>query len=78
MENERADLRVLAIKRRAAARFALPVEQVRFYDELTPAQVAEVGGSWGIKPKRSDYFYAVKRDGGLVWDRVRIAELSRE
>ena len=64
------------LRRTAAARFALPSVRVKRYHELTEQQVAEADRYWGIKPQRNLYLYAVKADGGLVWDRLRIAELQ--
>lgn len=55
-----------------AREFGLPAEQVRYFEELTPAQVEKVrqyfsAGLVGVK----DWMYAVKRDEDLVWHRVK-------
>ena len=52
--------------------FGLPEEQIKFFDELTPDQVSEVRQhfSAGLVDVEK-YVYAVKRDGHLVWRRVR-------
>ena len=65
------------IKKRASKRFALPEEQIRYYSELTEHQIDLCDRWFGILPPRDNYMYAAKRDGGLVWDRVRIVELER-
>ena len=51
--------------------FALPVEQVRWFDELTPAQVGQVAYHFGL-PYADKFAYAVKRDGDLVSSRERL------
>jgi len=61
----------------AARSFVLPVEQIRYYTELTGFQKIEAGRYWGTLPAYTNYIYAVKRDGSLVWDRKRIEELYR-
>lgn len=56
--------------------FGLSVDQLRFFGELTEAQQAEVERLFNlINP--GDYIYAVKRDGGLVWERKK-RDLVRE
>ncbi len=50
--------------------FGLPVEQVRFFDELTEVQQDEVYWHFG-RQNPGNYIYAVKRDGGLVEQRER-------
>ena len=60
------------VKERYARKFGLPADQIRFFDELTPAQAEDVrrqfsAGLAGVH----DYVYAVKRDGSLVWHRER-------
>jgi len=64
------------LKGEAARRFGLPVDQVRYYDELSKVQREEAARQWGKIPPYSDYVYAAKRDGGLVWRRFRIARLK--
>jgi hypothetical protein len=59
-------------KQHYAHEFGLPEEQVRFFDELTPAQVEDVqryfsAGLVGV----DNYVYAVKRNGRLVWNRLK-------
>ena len=51
--------------------FALPVEQVKWFDELTPAQVGQVAYHFGL-PYADKFAYAVKRDGALVSSRARL------
>ena len=47
--------------------FGLPAEQIRFFDELTPAQVQEVRNQFTAGLVNvSNYVYAAKRDGRLV------------
>ena len=60
------------IKARYAEKFGLPAGQIRFFDELTPAQVEEVRHYFTaglVSVER--YVYAAKRDGGLVHRRER-------
>ena len=45
--------------------FGLPVEQVKFYDELTADQTAQVVYHFG-RLYADSFVYAVKRDGNLV------------
>lgn len=61
----------------AARRFVLPVGQTRYFTELTGQQKIDAGRYWGTDPDYTDYIYAVKRDGGLVWDRERLSKLYR-
>lgn len=50
--------------------FALPVEQIRYYDELTPEQLEQCHHYFGISQENNrKYVYAVKKNGGLVWNR---------
>ena len=65
------------LKAHAARRFALPVDQVRYYGELTDEQRDIAARHWGKIPPYGDYVYAAKRDGGLVWDRYRVARLRQ-
>lgn len=59
-------------KRRYAGMFGLPVEQIRFFDELTPAQVEEVREHFSARLVQvAGYVYAVRRDGHLVVRRER-------
>ena len=47
--------------------FGLPAEQIRFFDELTEAQVEEVRQKFTAGLVNvANYVYAAKRDGGLV------------
>jgi hypothetical protein len=56
--------------RYAAKFFGLPVEQVKFYSELTPEQKIKVAWIFNaLKP--DDYIYAIKRDGTLVSKREK-------
>lgn len=48
--------------------FALPPEQIRYYDELTTAQKGRCHYLFG-KYNAENYVYAVKKDGGLVSNR---------
>lgn len=48
--------------------FALPEEQIRYYDELTPEQKERCHHFFG-KSNCQLYVYAVKQDGELVWNR---------
>ena len=57
------------IKKAAARRFVLPVEQIRYYSELNQAQRETAARHWGKIPPYSNYIYAIKTSGGLVWDR---------
>jgi hypothetical protein len=51
-----------------AGKFGLPVEQVKFYNELTTEQRERVAYRFGgYRP--DNHVYAVKRDGGLVSQR---------
>ena len=57
-------------KQTAARRFNLPVEQIKTYDELTPAQKEQAAHYFGEGARGySAYLYAVKKDGNLVWNR---------
>lgn len=59
-------------KRHYAYEFGLPEAQIRFFDELTPAQVDEVRQQFSAGLVNVDrYVYAVKRDGTLVLRRER-------
>ena len=64
-------------KEKAARAFVLPVEQIRYYDELNNDQRGSAAAKWGSVPSRSNYVYAVKRDGELVSDRKAIADVIR-
>lgn len=58
-------------RERFARQFGLPVEQVKLFEELTQEQVDEVQRVYGTY--HADlYVFAVKRDGGLVWNRYKI------
>ena len=60
------------IKRQYARLAGLPASQMRFSGELTPAQIEEV--RWHFTANLAgfhNYVYAVKQDGGLVWNRWR-------
>lgn len=51
-----------------ARQFGLPVDQVRFFDELTDDQVSEV--FWNFSPVDPEkYVYALKSTGKLVSSR---------
>lgn len=59
-------------KQHYARKFGLHPEQVRYFDELTADQVEEVRRQFDARLIGvEDYVYAVKRDGGLVWRRIR-------
>ena len=50
-----------------AREFGLPVEQIRFSDELTPERLSEVRQVFGIGLcSARNWVYAVRDDGGLV------------
>ena len=54
--------------------FGLPVEQVKFFDELTPEQKKLVIWHFNFSrndPDNANYVYAIKRDGNLVSKRYR-------
>jgi len=60
------------VKERYARLFGLPAEQIRFFGELTPAQVEEVRRHFTAGLVEVDrWVYAVKRDGHLVTNRER-------
>ncbi|MCG3207229.1 MAG: hypothetical protein FOGNACKC_00829 [Anaerolineae bacterium] len=60
-----------SVRRMYASRFfGLPVEQVRYFDELAPAQ-KEQAYWWYGKTNVEPYVYAVKRNGDLVAKRER-------
>ena len=52
--------------------FALPVEQVKWFDELTEEQKAQVRYHFGDGGVLEKFVYAVKRDGNLVSSRERM------
>lgn len=59
-----------------AHRFGLPEDQIRFFNELTPAQIKEVQYYFTAGLMRVNmYVYAVKRDGHLVLRRELRNEL---
>jgi hypothetical protein len=61
-----------AIKAFYARKLGLPEGQIRFFDELDEAQVAEVRQEFSAGLVSVDrYVYAVKRDGHLVSRRER-------
>lgn len=51
--------------------FGLPVEQVKFFDELTADQKGQVAYHFGL-PGADHFVYAIKRDGDLVSSRERL------
>jgi hypothetical protein len=51
--------------------FALPAEQIRYYDELTTDQKGRCHYLFG-KYNADSYVYAVRKDGGLVSNRERL------
>lgn len=53
------------VRRKAAAVMTLPVEQIRFYDELTAEQVAQVEYLFSHRGNER-YIYGVKRSGDVV------------
>ena len=62
----------MSAKYHYAREFGLPEEQIRFFDELTPAQVEEVRRYFSAGLVNVEkYVYAVRRDGHLVWGRRR-------
>ena len=50
--------------------FALPVDQIRYYSELTAKQKKRCHWLFG-KTDADKFVYAVKQDGDLVWNRER-------
>jgi hypothetical protein len=64
------------VKERFAREFGLPVEQMRFFAELTEAQQARVNDHFSLY-RADEYIYAVKRDGGLVWRREALSNVWR-
>jgi len=65
------------VKKEAAKQFGLPVAQMRYYSELSKEQCEKVARHWGKVPPYGNYVYAAKRDGGLVWSRLRIVRLEQ-
>lgn len=59
-----------------ARAFGLPVGQMRYFGELTAAQQSRVNDLFSLY-RASEYIYAIKRDGGLVWRREKLAEAWR-
>lgn len=60
------------VKERYARQFGLPVEQIKFFGELTLDQVEEVRYYFTAGLIDVDkWIYAVKRDGHLVSNRER-------
>lgn len=63
-------------KRHYAHQFGLPEDQIRFFGELTPAQVKEVQQYFTAGLVRVGmYVYAVRQDGHLVLRRELRNEL---
>ena len=59
-------------KKRYADIFGLPAEQIRFFNELTDAQIDKVRQYFTAGLINVDkYVYAIKRDGSLVPRRER-------
>ena len=58
-------------RERFARLFGLPVDQIRLFDELTEEQVDEVQQVYSLY-NADAYVFAVKQDGGLVWNRYKI------
>lgn len=50
--------------------FGLPIEQIKFFPELTTEQMAQVYFYFG-NAGPNNFVYAVKRDGNLVTKRER-------
>jgi hypothetical protein len=65
------------IKRLASRQFGLPVDQMRYYNELTEREQAEAQKYWGKIPPYERFVYAAKRAGGLVWRRFSIERLGK-
>jgi hypothetical protein len=60
-------------RKRFARQFGLPADRIKLFDELTQEQIEEVQRAYGLY-NADLYVFAVKRDGGLVWNRYKIAD----
>ena len=58
-------------RERFARLFGLPAEQVKLFSELTAGQVEEVRQMYSLY-NADAYVFAVKKSGGLVWNRYKI------